>query len=969
MAGGTLARRRPVDTVLRPVTIDFSGFGVLASLIRALAPHAERGRADRGKLLRVSERQASAPGLVWPLFFLSGACALVYELTWMRRLALVFGSTTLAVSTVLAVFMGGLAIGSLWFGRVADRRPERGVRLYGMLEIAIGLGVLVVPLLLRGAAAVYVGVAPALGESPWGVRLVQFVLVAAVLLGPTFLMGGTLPLLTRALVRRLPELSGRIGALYAVNTAGAASGAFAATYLLLPSLGLTRSEIVAAAFNLAVGATALALARQSEGEPTVDAAADPAAPALIAPAPSAAPLLVGIALSGAAAMISQVVWSRVLAIVLGSSVYAFGMMLVVFLGGLALGGLVFRRLGADPARAALAFVVAEAGLTAWGAAGLLIVPRLPGAFLTLFPIAQRSFAALEAAHALVTALLVLPFAVLSGVAFPAAITAATPSLAAVGRRVGLVTAWNTAGTVLGAFLAGFALIAWLGLSGTMVAAASASAAAAIAGVRALPVRGRAALAATAAAAWLFALLLPAWPNALLASSAGFHARSYQDAARFREDAERMKLLFYRDGVSTTLSVDEFDGYRYYRSNGKTDASTYPTDLAVQVLIGQLPMHLHPAPHDVFVLGLGTGISAAAVARYPVSSIEIFDIEPGGRAAARYFEAENRSLLADPRVRLTAADGRNALLASRRTYDVIVCDPSDVWVAGVGTLFTREFYELARSRLRPGGVISQWWHTHALAPDQLRLMVATFRSVFPNASYWRPNMGDVIMLGSVEPLRFDARVLGERYRSIPGLADDMRRIGMWDPLAFSAAFVLHGGDLDRFLAGTAGVHTDDRPVIEFLAPRNLYAETAPENDALVEAAQTVRYPPLDGLDEGRGADARATYLLGFAAASLNRYARAIDLMEESVRRAPGQAKFWVGLGNQYRGLGRAGEAVRAYRSALAADPADVEAAAALVEVLVERGDDTEARAVLDDALARNPASPELRALAVGVSPAR
>jgi spermidine synthase len=907
-------------------------------------------------------------GQLWPLFFLSGACALVYELTWMRRLALVFGSTTLAVSTVLAVFMGGLAAGSLWFGRMADRRPERGVRLYGVLEIAIGLGVLVVPLLLRGASAAYVAAAPALAGSPWGLRLVQLVLVGAVLLGPTFLMGGTLPLLTRALVRRLPELSARIGALYAVNTAGAASGAFAATYLLLPALGLGRSEAVAAAVNLAVGATALALARRGKGEPMPDTAAAPAAPVVAAAAPSAAPLLAGIALSGAAAMISQVVWSRVLAIVLGSSVYAFGMMLVVFLGGLALGGLAFRRLHADPSRAALAFVVAEAGLTAWGAAALLIVPRLPAVFLSLFPVAQRSFVALEATHALVTALLVAPFAVLSGVAYPAAITAATPSLAAVGRRVGVVTAWNTAGTVIGAFLSGFVLVVWLGIAGTMVAAATASAAAAIVGLRAVPVRGRGALAIAAAGAWLLALVLPAWPKALLASSAGFLARSYEDAGQFRRDAERMNLLFYRDGVSTTLSVDEADGYRYYRSNGKTDASTYPTDLAVQVLIGQLPMHLHAAPRDVFVLGLGTGISAAAVARYPVSSIDIFDIEPGGREAARFFEAENRSLLSDPRVRLTAADGRNALLASDRTYDVIVCDPSDVWVAGVGTLFTREFYELARSRLRPGGVISQWWHTHALAPEQLRLMVATFRSVFPNASYWRPNMGDVIMLGSVEPLRFDVRVLRERYRSIPGLAEDMRRIGMWDPLAFSAAFVLHGEDLDRFLAGTAGVHTDDRPVIEFLAPRNLYAETAPENDALVEAAQTERRPPFGGFDEGRDADARATYLLGFAAASLNRYARAVALMEESVRRAPGEAKFWVGLGNQYRGLGRAADAVRAYRSALAADPADAEAAAALVEALIERGDDAEAREVLDDALARNPASPELRALSDGAATA-
>jgi spermidine synthase len=507
-----------------------------------------------------------------------------------------------------------------------------------------------------------------------------------------------------------------------------------------------------------------------------------------------------------------------------------------------------------------------------------------------------------------------------------------------------VTVWNTAGTVGGAFLGGFVLVPGPGLRAAMLAATAASAAAALGTLAVFPAKGRRGLVIAAAAAAAAALLAPAWPREALASGAGFFAGSYRSVEEWREATGRMELLYYKDGVSTTLSVDQEQGQRFYRSNGKTDASTSPSDMAVQVMIGQVGMLLHPDPKDVFVLGLGTGVSAAAVARHPVQSIDIVDIEPAGVAAARFFEGENRDVLADPRVRYIAADGRNVLLARPKKYDVIISDPSDIWVAGVGNLFTKEFYEIARSRLKPGGVMVQWWHTHALSPDHLKLIVATFRSVFPHTSYWRPNLGDVILAGSADPVPWDLATLSRKFESVPALADDLRAIGIWSPTSLFGAFVLAGEDLDRFLSGVTAVHTDDHPVIEFFAPRYLYADTALGNDRLIESAQRSLFPRIEGFDPA-ALDPHEAYLLGFARASMNRYDSAIRLMEDSVRREPTNPKAWIGLGNQYRGQSRDADAMAAYRRALEVSPGEPEASAELAEMLRSHGDAAAAEAVM------------------------
>jgi spermidine synthase len=902
------------------------------------------------------------------VFFFSGASGLVYEIAWMRRLTHVFGSTTLAVSTVLAAFMGGFALGAYRLGKNADRRPERALAFYGLLEFGIAAAALAVPLLLRFAETAYLGIAPLLERMPQLFLVVQFLLVGAVLLVPTALMGGTLPVLSRWLVTRQDEVAKGVAHLYAANTLGAGAGTAVATYFLLPTLGVSETEWIAVAANIAAGAMALVIDRQaritasSAARPESLAAdpppAEPSSPPVVRLSATARALLAGIALSGFAAMIDEVAWSRVLALVFGSSVYSFGMMLLLFLVGLSIGSSIFARMRAS--RPASVFAFAQAGNTAAAFAAIALIPHLPTIFLRGFPAVRESFLLLQLWNLLLASGLLLPSAILFGIAFPAAVAATTDS-DSTGAGVGRVTVANTIGTVLGAFCGGFVLIPHVGLRATLTAAALATGLAAFFAARELPAPAtKRAVRIAAAAALLIAIVWPPWPLLLLVMGAGFYAPSYPTPEALLAAARREQLLFYKDGVATTLSVDQSGEYRYYRSNGKTDASTHPGDMANQLLLGHLPMLLHPDPKDVFVLGLGTGVSAAAIARYPVRSIEIVDIEAAAREATRTFAAENRDVLSDPRVRLTVADGRNILLSRRKLYDVILSDPSDVWVAGVGNLLTREFYTLARSRLRPQGVMVQWFHMHSLPADQLKLLVATFQSVFPHTTFWRPNRGDVILTGTVDSLPWDYPRLSERVQSTPGVAADLRAMGLWDPLAIFAPFVLEGDDVKRLTGDLHFVHTDDQPILEYLSPRYAYVDTTTVNDAGVQSLQTVFIPPMTRFDPERDVTPRVAYLLGFGHASLGRTESAIRLMEDAVAREPGNAKYWIGLGNQYRGEDRRSRAADAYRRALELVAGEPEAAGNLAALLRADGDDAAAEKVLRGALASAPAEPSIAA---------
>ncbi|MGQ0550661.1 MAG: fused MFS/spermidine synthase [Armatimonadota bacterium] len=905
----------------------------------------------------------------------SGASALVYQVVWMRRLVLVFGSTTLATSTVLVAFLGGLAIGAWLWGQVADRHPGRGLWIFGLVEAATGAYGLASVWILSVVERAYVIEYPAVENLPRVYVGLQFVLGAIAVLPAAVLMGGTVPLLARG-ASAAGQIAGGVGRLYGWNTIGAAVGAGLATYGLLPVVGLRGAVMLAAVGNLAVAGAALLIdARRRRAEQMSSQIAAP----VDGPGSSRDQdvldahdrvrwlvILQGMGLSGLAVIGYEVAWARLMALVVGSSVYAFGTLVVVLLAGLGIGSWWYGRLRLSTEGHVVAFGVLELliGLTA--AASLLIAPHLPFIYMRLFPVFKDAFGWTLGVQIGLTAAIALVPALLSGATFPAVVGSLGGTERRVGRTIGCAYAANTVGTVLGAFLAGFVLIPAVGLRATIVLGVLANLAAGVASLLALPrtgrpLGGRLVLGAPGLAALLIVVTLPPWPREVFAAGAGYFAPAYGSLAGLTRAISEMRLLYHRDGVNTTISVDEIGEHRVYRSNGKTDASTFPSDMATQLLLGHVPMLLHPDPREVFILGLGTGVTAAAVARYPVRKIDLIEFEPAAVEAARLFERQNRGVIDDPRVRLLLADGRNRLLAATDRYDVVISDASDLWVAGVGSLFTVEFYQAARARLRPGGVMVQWVHTHSLPPPALTLLVSTFRATFPHAAIWSSGFANVILIGSADPVVWDYTRLARRITAIPGVREDLKSLGVWHPLALFAAYVADGDALARMVAASP-VHTDDFPVLEFSTPRWLYVDTAKSIEEVLEKMRGSPFPTMTGIELSRALDADATYLFGFAHASLWRPRMGIPFMERSVVMAPGRLAFAIGLGHQYRSVGRGAEAEAAYLRAIALDPRQVEARVALGELLLERGQAARALALAEAALAIAPSDARAKALA-------
>lgn len=788
-------------------------------------PHpAPRGGRHRPLLLR------SAAGAA---FALSGASGLILELVWSRQLAGVFGCSATAITAVLTAFMAGLALGALIGGRVAPKL-RAPLAAYGVLEIGIGLTALAVAPALGMLAPLRTWLWRAAQGTPW--LLVGDVALAWLLLiVPTTLMGATLPVLGEA--ARGTSLQRERGAalLYALNTVGAVVGTTAAGLLLLPRLGLSTTTWVAVGCNLVVGAGMLLLARRwiaardpGADEPVVDAA--PTTPPH--PEPSLGPFwtprvaLLAAAVGSAAGMAYQVLWSRGLAVVLGSSTYSFTSVLVAYLIGLAAGGAAAVALLPRVRRPLRALGGARL-LVALGAAPcLFFLDRLPEVVLGFLRGAQATPGVVIAFTFAVSVAVVLVPTLAMGAAFPLAL-AATRGGGPLGARLGRLQAAATVGSIVGAGAAGFVLLPGLGLrvGVTVVVVVDLLLALGLAllSLRTAPRRGAWVLAAATALALLVVpATVPRWNKARFTS--GLYRVSlvkeiYQDS----EYSEPEQLL-YRDGVSATVTVERRGEVTILKSNGKVEASSH-ADMPTQILVALLPILLHPRPSNALLVGLASGVTAGAALQSDIEELTVVELEPAMVEASRFFDAVNHRPLDDPRTRLTLGDGRNVLMHTADRYDVIISEPSNPWIAGVSALFTREAFAAARARLRPGGIFCQWLQLYEISPDNVRTVLRTFRAEFPHVLVFSSmEKGvDLLLVGAQEPLRLSLtqtrrRLAGARTRA------EAKRGGVHDPFDLFALLFLGPGELERF-AGAGPLTTDDHDLLEFSAPLDLigYAE--------------------------------------------------------------------------------------------------------------------------------------------------
>ncbi|MBI2834660.1 MAG: fused MFS/spermidine synthase [Acidobacteria bacterium] len=736
---------------------------------------------------------------------MSGAAALIYQVLWLRILGLVFGVTTYAATTVLASFMGGLAVGSVLAGKIADR-VRNPLRWFAGAEALVGVTALLSPVLLDALHRVYRVVYVSLPDVAGAVTLARFACSFAVLLIPTALMGSTLPLVLKSSLFRETTLGSRAALLYATNTAGALLGTLAAGLVLLATIGINGSFRLAAALNLIVavtsawGATLIDPAGRHASQPS-------GVPVVPAPATTRQRLVLFVfAISGFASLAFEVIWFRALVLFAAPTSYAFTLMIAAVLAGIAAGSYLVAPLMARRAdwfatlawlevAIACAAVASFAGLSKTYLLSRWIDPGLPAAGATQL-----------GSLIVATLIAVFPTCVLLGIAFPIGLDLWTsgdsgPARGSrhAGERIGVFYALNLAGAIVGAPAAGFLLLPWLGSPGALVAIAATVLLSGLVLVVELA-RTRRVLAVLVAIAALGVFGLSAVSMR--------HPIDAIVANRFPGDQPWIR----EEGVQTTVTIHrraQPDGppIRIMYLNGAHQAQDSSRVVWLHRMIGILPAALHPDAREALVIGLGGGATAGALSRMPGVTIEVVELSASVARASRYFAHVNYDVLHQGNVKLVADDGRNHLLLNDRQYDVITADAIQPHFAGAANLYSAEYFRLVRRALREGGVVCQW--ISGGPETQYKLMMRTFLSVFPDATLWA---NATLLVGTKHPLRLE-RARFERALRQPTLKSALADVGIDSFEKLLALYTAGPEEMRRFVRD-GPVLTDDRPLIEY-----------------------------------------------------------------------------------------------------------------------------------------------------------
>ncbi len=778
------------------------------------------------------------------LFLASGAAGLIDQVAWLRYLALVFGNTTFATATLLAVFMAGLGLGAVLFGRLADR-TVRPLTVYALLEVGVGLFAVLSPRFFDGMSAAYVAVYRGAGGEPWSFALLRIGLAAVCLLPPTLLMGGTLPLVVRGLridsdaegegtatveavagsAGVAPDRIGRDTALlYGANTLGAVLGVAGAGFLAIPLFGLRASLLLSALLNFAAALGALALAARSG--PTTAASSPAPAAGRRRTARAGRALLAAAVLMGATSLAFEVLWTRVLVFYLGSSVYAFSLMLLGFLLGVALGSLAVGRI-VDRIASPLALLAGiELGIAATAPLSIWLFATLNGRQIALSEALEpRGFGVAVLAQLLAVLPILLPPTILMGVSFPLLARAYVSGTGRIGSDLGELYGANTLGCIVGALGAGFGLIPLLGTQTSLLAVGAVCAGiAAFLAQRALAVEagagpplrpdaggwGRRLRALALATSLLFLGLAFVLPADRVILAAGIFGNDLpEDLVYFHEDASA--------AVAIRRKTEAAGPYLSLELNGVNVAGSSPDLYAVQKMQGHLPLLLGSSSGARVVhIGFGSGGTAHAVSRHPVSEIRIVEISPAVLAASgRYFGEINHGVLADRRVRVEINDGRNFLLATREIFDAVLSDSIHPRYAGNGSLYSEEYFRIVSQRLAPAGVVSMWLPMYTLTPANFAMIVRAFKNVFPETVIWyEPSALNsfTIVTGRKSGGPWEPEALARGFAD-PAIRAALADIGMRAPADLLACTLVAGEELDAFLGDTPP-HVDDLPAVEY-----------------------------------------------------------------------------------------------------------------------------------------------------------
>jgi spermidine synthase len=775
--------------------------------------------------------------LILLIFFLSGASGLIYEIVWTRLLSLVFGVSSFAISTVLTVFMAGLGIGGYIFGRIIDRRGSP-LKVYSILEILIGLYALLLPSIILFTERLYTKLHVLTGGNFLLLSAERFLISSLILIFPTTMMGGTLPVISRFLIRSENRIGIDAGVIYSLNTFGAVAGCMITGFYLIEVIGVTQSLYLAAILNFIAGGGAYIISYKSQvashklQDTTPKFQFEIASPSARndkqnrgviargeAPKQSNSLVLLAFGFSGMAALSYEVLWTRVLILILDNTIYAFSIILFTFLLGIAGGSLIFSKLKIQKSIITF-FAIFQIliGITGFLSLILFANHNLIASQLNSLISWSSQFAGIGHWHGRMLATFLMAFLImiiptlLMGASFPAVTQTLKFDMQDVGKGIGRIYLINTIGAIIGSFSAGFIILPLIGIQKSIIW--------------------------TGAIPFLFGIILillniktiGRYIISLSSIAVGavavifiFRSGDIPKLISIGKIDRGNEILYYKEGIAGTVLVSsqETDLTPFRKPvkrlwiNGDPIAGEFRGALQLERLQAHLPLLLHPDPKEALIICFGTGSTAGAVSDHNVNNIYAVDISREVFNGGRYFSDGNRDILNDRRFKMVVEDGRNFLLTTDKRFDLITSEPPPPSNAGIVNLYSREYYELCKSRLGKGGMVSHWIPLHHLSEDDFKMLVSTFVSVFPHSTMWYTKW-DAIMIGSDERLSIDFENIKERLNN-KKLQESLKEIGITNPFQLLSTFMMDEDDLHKFIDGVPLV-TDNNPYVEFTAPR-------------------------------------------------------------------------------------------------------------------------------------------------------
>ncbi len=853
----------------------------------------------------------SAAGLV----FGSGFCALIYQTTWLREFRLIFGNSTAASAAVVGIFMGGLGIGSALLGKRAEK-SERPLAFYAQLEFFIAVGAALTPTLVSLVRALYIATGGALAMGNFFATCVRLLLAAVVLAAPTLLMGGTLPAMARFAVSDGDTSRRGLALLYGTNTLGAVAGALAGTFFLLERFGNHRTLYYACALNATIAALAWFSARRQSPISTL-ADAEPSTGSREAVAPFGF-VLGAAAVTGFAFLLMELIWYRMLSPILGGTAFTFGLILAIALLGIGTGGVLYSFFTTDrrPTLNAFAFTCALEAL--FLAIPFALGDRIALSAMLLKPLAALGFAGRVAGWTGICAVIVFPAAFIAGIQFPMLLGLLGTGRKEIGLQTGTIYAWNTAGAIAGSLLGGFGLIPLLAATGAwkldiaiLIACAFA---AAILGQRRSPTPWKSVPAILINTAVIFILIFAAGPTVAWRHGQIERMKKYTASPNEMRDLLhhlRRDILWQADGIESSIGISKTNSLAFI-VNGKCDGNS-TSDAGTQVMCGLLAGLTHPNPKQAAVIGLGTGSTAGWLAALPsMQQVDVIELEPVIAKFAALCAPVNHDALNNPKLHLIFGDGRELLQTNNKKYDLIVSEPSNPYRAGVASLFTRDYYETLARKLNPGGLFAQWLQAYEVDLRTIRIFYATFGSVFPHIETWQTQNGDLLLVGSKDPIRYDldalrARIATEPFRTaLPNVWQTTDLEGVF------AHYVGNGKFARNMIQSTVvPLNTDDRMLLEFAFARNRQIEMSVSFSELrrdAAAAEANRPDALGHLDWKRVEDQRIGMLVSYDGpmkpepGMTNEQARLLRTFDSYVANDfKGAREHWKAVGREPRNL--------------------------------------------------------------------